>query len=126
MTRLPLTVAVDTAHGLGIMTRIPGGIEHDHAVRPDQVYAQTTSPEDQRGQQSGYVYRLYFFPVIGRSLCVCYLVDSRKTHADVLDGSLNWFISLSLSEAVVLPSSPSRHHTTHVVFKQGFGFEISR
>lgn len=38
-----------------------------------------------------------------------YLVDSKKTHAEVLDRSLNWFISLSLSEAVVLPSSPNKH-----------------
>lgn len=38
---------------------------------------------------------------------VCDLVDSRKTHVEVFVGSLNWFISLSLSEAVVLPSSPS-------------------
>ena len=42
-------------------------------------------------------------------LWVCYLVDSRKTHAEVLEGSLNWFISLSLSEAVVLPSSPLKY-----------------
>lgn len=40
---------------------------------------------------------------------VCYLVDNRNSQAEVLDGSLNWFISLSLSEAVVLPSSPSRN-----------------
>lgn len=36
-----------------------------------------------------------------------HLVDSRKTQAEVLDGSLNWLISRSLSEAAVLPSSPS-------------------
>lgn len=45
--------------------------------------------------------------------CVIYLVDSRKTQAEVLAGSLNWLISLSLSEAVVLPSSPARHHKTN-------------
>lgn len=44
---------------------------------------------------------------------VYYLVDSKKTHAEVLVGSLNWFISLSLSEAVVLPSSPLKYHTTN-------------
>lgn len=37
---------------------------------------------------------------------VFYLVDSRKIKAEVLDGSLNWLMSLSLSEADVLPSSP--------------------
>lgn len=46
---------------------------------------------------------------IRSEVCVCYLVDNRNTQAEVLDGSLNWFISLSLSEAVVLPSSPSRN-----------------
>lgn len=51
---------------------------------------------------------------------VCYLVDSRKTNAEVLDGSLNWFISRSLSEVVVLPSSPSKYHTTSGQLKQGF------
>lgn len=45
MTRLPLTVAVDTAHGLGIVTRVPGSIKNHHTVCSNQVYAQTTSPE---------------------------------------------------------------------------------
>lgn len=56
---------------------------------------------------------MHFLKLIFQLFCVCYLVDSKKTHAEVLDGSLNWFISLSLSEAVVLPSNPSRQtHTT--------------
>lgn len=56
---------------------------------------------------------MHFLKLILGLFCVCYLVDSKKTHAEVLDGSLNWFISLSLSEAVVLPSNPSRQtHTT--------------
>lgn len=49
MTRLPLTVAVDAAHGLGVVARVPGGIKHHHTVRSDQVYTQTTSPGAQRG-----------------------------------------------------------------------------
>lgn len=49
VTRLPLTVAVDAAHGLGVVARVPGGVEHHHAVRSDQVYTQTTSPGAQRG-----------------------------------------------------------------------------
>lgn len=56
---------------------------------------------------------MHFLKLILQLFCACYLVDSKKTHAEVLDGSLNWFISLSLSEAVVLPSNPSRQtHTT--------------
>ena len=122
MTRFPLTIAVDATHSLGVMARVPGSIEHDHAVRPDQVHAQTTSPEVQRGQQSGTVchHQLVlpdcnishaFILNIRANSCVsvCYLVDKRKTQAEVLDGSLNWFISRSLSEAVVLPSSPLRY-----------------
>lgn len=47
---------------------------------------------------------------MSRRVCVLrHLVDSRKTQAEVLDGSLNWLISRSLSEAVVLPSSPLRN-----------------
>lgn len=110
ITRLPLTVAVDAAHGLRVMARVPGGVKHHHAVRPDQVYAQTTSPEVRSRvtpwQVTSTIIHEYDW------YCVFYLVDSRKTHAEVLDGALNWFISLSLSEAVVLPSSPTRHHTT--------------
>lgn len=51
MTRLLLTVAVDAAHSLGVVTRVPGGIEHHHTVCPNQVNTQTTSPEAQRGQR---------------------------------------------------------------------------
>ena len=36
-----------------------------------------------------------------------YLVDRRKAWAEVLVGSLNWLMSLSLSEADVLPSKPA-------------------
>lgn len=49
VTRLPLTVAVDAAHGLGVVARVPGGVKHHHTVRSDQVYTQTTSPRAQRG-----------------------------------------------------------------------------
>lgn len=38
MTWLPLTIAVDAAHSLGIVARVPGGIEHHHTVRTYQVY----------------------------------------------------------------------------------------
>lgn len=53
VTRLLLAVAVDAAHGLSVVARVPGGVEHHHAVRPDQVHTQTTSPEVGRGAQSG-------------------------------------------------------------------------
>lgn len=49
MARLSLAVAVDTAHGLGVVTRVPGGVKHNHAVCPDQIHAQTPGPEEQRG-----------------------------------------------------------------------------
>ena len=32
---LPLTVTVDAAYSLGIMARVPGGVEYHHSVRPD-------------------------------------------------------------------------------------------
>lgn len=103
MTRLPLTVAVDAAHRLGVVTRVPRRVENHHTVRSDQVYAQTTSPES-HGNVSTQPDDTQFLEMC--SCCRCYLVDRRKTHAEVLEGSLNWLMSLSLSEAVVLPSSP--------------------
>lgn len=36
-----------------------------------------------------------------------YLVESKKTKAEVLAGSLNWLMSLSRSDADVLPSKPA-------------------
>lgn len=42
---LPLTIAVHPAHRLGIMTWVPGGIKHDNAVGPDQIYPQAARSE---------------------------------------------------------------------------------
>lgn len=108
---LPLAVAVHPAHGLGVVTRVPGGVEHHHAVGADQVHAQTTSPAGSAEVDDqvfvGFRLDLRSDKVATKSLCaVRHLVDSRKTQAEVLDGSLNWLISRSLSDAVVLPSSP--------------------
>lgn len=42
---LPLTVPVHPAHRLGIMTWVPGGIKHNDAVGPDQIYPQAARSE---------------------------------------------------------------------------------
>lgn len=42
VTGFLLTVAVHPTHGLGVMTRVPGGIEHDNAVRSNEIHTQAT------------------------------------------------------------------------------------
>lgn len=86
MTWLPLTIAVDTAHRLGIVTRVPRRVENHHTVCSNQVYAQTTSPESHSNVSIQPDYTKFLEMC---SCCHCYLVDRRKTHAEVLDGSLN-------------------------------------
>lgn len=112
-------------HGTGSRRRqtLPHGLPQSGLCQDNQLWG----PE-----RSGYVCYHYIlcsevnishpFSSIYITVVVylCYLVDSRKTHAEVLAGSLNWFISLSLSEVVVLPSNPSRHHTTNGELQQGF------
>lgn len=91
-----------------------------HRTPPPGSPRSGSHPGNQPWQKSGYVCYCYIVAWTFTSIffhwfdCVgeFYLVDSRKTHAEVLAGSLNWFISLSLSEAAVLPSSPWTHHTT--------------
>lgn len=38
VARLPLPIAVDTAHGLGVVARVPGGVKNHYTVCPDQVH----------------------------------------------------------------------------------------
>lgn len=49
-------------------------------------------------------------------MCESYLVDSRKSRAELFVTSLNWFISLSRSETEVLPSSPEKEFKIIISF----------
>lgn len=53
VTLLLLAVAVNAAHGLSVVTRVPRGVKHHHTIRPDQVHPQTARPDrDTRGYQT--------------------------------------------------------------------------
>lgn len=79
-----------------------------HRKPPHGLLQSGLRPNNQpwKPQQSQFSAWLFWISLNVKLQCHCYLVERRKTQAEVLDGSLNWLISLSLSEAVVLPSSP--------------------
>ncbi|RMZ96319.1 hypothetical protein BpHYR1_018355 [Brachionus plicatilis] len=47
---LGLAVPEDAADGLGVVTRVPRRVQHNHPVRPDQIDAQTAGPRRQQEQ----------------------------------------------------------------------------
>lgn len=46
----PLSIAVHPTHRLGIVTWVPGGIKHDDAVGPNQIYPQTARSEKEHSK----------------------------------------------------------------------------
>ena len=67
---LPLAVAVHAAHGLRVVARVPGGVEHHHAVGPDQVHAQAARPAAAQPHE-GSVHSECVCVCVSACLCLC-------------------------------------------------------
>ena len=71
VTGLPLPVAIHPTHCLGIVTRVPGGVEHHHSVGTDQVHPETASPERDSRNVHLHVSMVNMCACVFVCVCVC-------------------------------------------------------